>query len=278
MRRGWAPLAVLMWTVLLSAAPAAAADLTLSIGGVTRHYGAAELLANPAAREIEVPRDAAYGRTMRYRALPLPALLSGTALPPDQVIEAVASDGFVAQLPLDLLLHPAAGGALPYLAIEPPEARWPALPGKAASAGPFYLVWLRPEASGVRREQWPYMVVELRSADSPAKRWPGLAVDPGLPADDPVRAGQALYVTNCLVCHRLNGAGSAEVGPDLNLPMNPTEYFQPGALHAYIRDPAALRHWNAMTMKGFGEDDLSDREIDLIIAYLAHMAGRKRQP
>jgi mono/diheme cytochrome c family protein len=122
------------------------------------------------------------------------------------------------------------------------------------------------------------MVVELRSADSPARRWPALAVASGLPADDPIRAGQALFATECLVCHRLNGAGAAEVGPDSNLPENPTEYFQASALKRYMRDPSSLRHWSKMQMKGFDKEALSDHEIDLIVAYLRHMAGRKVKP
>ena len=31
-----------------------------------------------------------------------------------------------------------------------------------------------------------------------------------------------------------------------------------------------------MKMPGFDQDALSDHEIDLIIGYLAHMAGRKK--
>src|SRR5262249_51262790 len=146
------------------------------------------------------------------------------------------------------------------------------------SAGPFYVVWLHPEASGVRSEQWPYMVTELRSADSPAQRWPTLAVAPDLPADDPIRAGQALFAIQCLVCHRLNGAGAADVGPDLNLPESPTEYFQATALKRFIRDPSSVRHWPNMQMNGFSKEALSDREIDLIVGYLSHMAGRRSPP
>jgi mono/diheme cytochrome c family protein len=119
------------------------------------------------------------------------------------------------------------------------------------------------------------MIAAIRSADSPAERWPALAVDPKLASDDPIRAGQALFITQCLVCHKLNGTGSASVGPDLNSPMNPTEYFKEAALHQYIRDPASLRRWSEMRMQGFDKDALSDREIDLVIAYLRHMAGRK---
>ncbi len=259
---------------------ASAADpvFTVEIGGTVRSYTRSQLLADPALTEIEVAHDNAYLTPMRYQAVPLDHLLAGFDLPRDQVLESVASDGFVGLLPVDLVMHSQAGGARAYLAIEPPGAPWPVLPGGKASAGPFYIVWVHPEASGVRAEQWPYMVVRVRNTDSPAKRWPALGVDPALPADDPVRAGQALFVIVCLACHKLNHTGSANVGPDLNLPENPTEYFQPGALHRYIRDPASLRRWPAMRMEGFNTDKLSDREIDEIIAYLAHMAGRKVSP
>jgi mono/diheme cytochrome c family protein len=252
--------------------------LSLDIGGMQRSLSRVQLLGDPAAVEIDVPNDNAYRRTMHYRAVPLDRLLAGLDLPHDQVLEAVASDGFIGLLPVDLILHPPPGGARAYLAIEPAGAPWPAIAGQKASAGPFYVVWLKPETAGVRSEQWPYQVVAIRSADSPAKRWPALGVDPALPADDPIRAGQTLFVTQCLVCHKLNGAGSADVGPDLNRPENPTEYFQESALKRYIRDPASLRHWPAMHMRGFDQAALSDREIDLIVAYLHHMAGRKTLP
>jgi mono/diheme cytochrome c family protein len=236
------------------------------------------LLADPDLITIDVPLDNAYGGPMRYRALPLEHLLAGLDLPRDQVLESVASDGFIGLLPVDLVLHPKADAARAYLAIEPPDAPWPNLPGGKLTAGPFYIVWLNPAASGVRSEQWPYRVVTVRNTDSPAKRWPQLAVDPHLPADDPVRAGQALFVTQCLACHKMNGAGSAVLGPDLNLPENPTEYFQPDALKRYIREPSSLRHWQGMQMKGFSTATLSEREIDLIVDYLAHMARRKLSP
>lgn len=273
--------ALLAIGALLLAKPAASAAepvLTIELGRTQGHISRAELLGDPALTTIEIPRDVAYGKPMRYRALPLAHLLSGFDLPRDQILESVASDGFIGLLPVDLVLHPKSGQAEAYLAIEPPDAPWPLLPGGKYSAGPFYIVWLHPEVSGVRNEQWPYQVATIRNTDSPAKRWPALAVDPDLPADDPVRAGQALFVTQCLVCHKMNGAGSAALGPDLNLPENPTQYFLPAALHRYIRDPASLRHWPGMQMKGFSPEGLSDREIDLIIAYLAHMAGRKVSP
>lgn len=271
-------IAALLITLFL-ASPALAEDaLTITIGAQKQRMTAAELLKNPQARDLTIPNDPSYKKNMTYRAIPLAALLAGMKLPPDAVIEAVATDGFVAQLPLDLLLHTAAGASEAFVAIEPPDAKWPNLAGKKASAGPFYIVWLNPVASGIRSEQWPYMVAQLRAADSPAKRWKELAVDKDLPADSPIRAGQALTVTQCMACHKLNGAGSSDVGPDLNRPMSPTAYFTPDALKKYIRDPASLRKWDAMQMPAFSKDALSDREIDLIIAYLQHKASQERKP
>ena len=85
--------------------------------------------------------DVAYGKPMSYRAVPLAALLVGLNPPPDSVIESVALDGFAAQLPLDLLTNADPAKAVAWLAIEPADMPWPPLPGKAASAGPFYIVW-----------------------------------------------------------------------------------------------------------------------------------------
>jgi mono/diheme cytochrome c family protein len=110
---------------------------------------------------------------------------------------------------------------------------------------------------------------------SPAARWPALGIDPAIAATDPVRAGQALFVTQCLPCHMLNGAGTSAIGPDLNRPMNPTEYLTRGGLHALIRDPRSVRTWPEQKMPGFAVDQMSDREIDQVIDYLAYMKARR---
>ena len=130
-------------------------------------------------------------------------------------------------------------------------------------------------AATIRSEQWPYQVAKLESQPSPAARWPALAVDPALPATHAVRAGQALFVTQCLPCHTLNGAGSSTVGPDMNKPMSPTEYLTRAGLRALIRDPRSVRNWPGLLMPGFPQDRMSDREIELVIDYLAHMAARR---
>jgi cytochrome c1 len=57
--------------------------------------------------------------------------------------------------------------------------------------------------------------------------------------------------------------------------MNPTEYFTEAGLRALIRDPRSVRVWSEQRMPSFAEEDLSDEELGLILAYLSHMAGRK---
>ncbi|MGN8111728.1 c-type cytochrome [Paraburkholderia sp. 22098] len=268
--------AVLLLTLdVIGHCAAAQPMIELTIGGSTRSFSRAALLARPDAAEIHVPRDVAYGTSTTYRAVPLADLLDSTRLPADSVLEARATDGFAAQLPMDLVSNRDPATAVAWLAVEDPVKPWPNLPGKSVSAGPFYLVWVGREAASVRSEQWPYQIAKLATQPSPSTRWPVLAVDPALPATDPVRAGQGLFITQCLACHRLNHAGSADTGPDLNVPMNPVEYFQPAALRRYIRNPASVRDWPGRTMPAFPRDQLSDREIDLIVAYLAYMAQRK---
>jgi len=274
-RRGLFLLLLALSMIVPCAAKAAPSALGLTVGGNTLLLTTQALLARPDATEITVPNDVAYGKTMTFRAVPLADLLKGIKLPADSVLEARATDGFAAQLPMDLVRNRDVTGAVAWLAVEDPARPWPKLPGKAVSAGPFYLVWVGKGAASVRSEQWPYQIAQLATQASPATRWPALAVDPALPATDPVRAGQSLFITQCFACHRLNGAGNANVGPDLNLPMNPTEYFQPAALHRYIRNPASVRNWPGRTMPAFSPDQLSDREIDLVVTYLAYMAQRK---
>ena len=80
------------------------------------------------------------------------SLLAGMTLPVDNVIEAVALNGFVAQLPPDLLLNRNESKAVAWLAIEPADRPWPPIPGKDLSAGPFYIVWTGAKVASIRSD------------------------------------------------------------------------------------------------------------------------------
>lgn len=266
----------LLAALVFWAGPADAEErsLLLKLGGVEQRFTASELLARPDSAEITVPDDAAYARTRAYRAVPLLSLLPGVPEPFD-TLEARALDGFVAQIPLSLVHGAASGGSVAWLAVEPPGQPWPDLPGKNSGPGPFYLVWGGPERSGVTQEQWPYQLASLTAVESPAHRWPQLVVDASLPPDAAARRGQQQFVAACLSCHRLNGGGMAEVGPDLGQPMNAVDYMTPQGLRALVRDPKSVRTWPQQQMPGFSAKELPDADLDAVVAYLQHMAQRK---
>lgn len=248
-------------------------DLTVVAGGRMATYAPAALLALPAATQVAISGDVAYKRDMSFRAIPVAALLAGVG--PDETIRFVANDGFVANLPAAPLLA-RGNGAVAYLAIEPPDAPWPPLKSdESATAGPFYLVWVHPELGGIHDEQWPYQIARIESVPPLVKRFPVLAPASGLSAQDPIRHGFAAYEKHCSVCHTLNLGGDATIGPDLNVPYNPTEYLRVDALRRLIRDPQTLRRWPAAKMPKFPATTLSDRELTDLLAYLRHMADRK---
>ena len=263
------------WLAAPGLARADTTRLSLSFGDGTKTFTAAELLARSDTATIEIPDDVSYGRAMTYRAVPLLALLGNVDADVD-TIEAAATDGFVSQIPMALVRKGVDGGAVAWVAVEDAEAPWPPLPGKDVSAGPFYLVWEHPEFSGVGREQWPYQLASLKGVESPAHRWPQIAVDASLPDDAPARRGQAVFVKECLPCHRMKGGGAADVGPDLGQPMGPTQYMTPVGLRRLIRDPASVRTWPQQQMQGFDDKALPDEDLDALIAYLAYMAPDAR--
>lgn len=252
--------------------PLHAAELTLEMPGGTRTWDTAALLAHPQAQEVTIVDDVSYKKSMRYRAVPLSALLEGVK--PDEHLQAVALDGFAAELAAAPLLN--SKGARAWLAIEDPAKPWPPLAAGKPSAGPFYLVWTNPKAARIGPEQWPFQVARIRYLPSVAERFPALL--PADNADAGVQAGFDQFQKNCLACHRLNGAGDAQFGPDLNIPHNPTEYLAGDFLPRYIRDPQSLRRWPQGKMPGFSKEAITDEELGQLIGYLKHMAGRKVAP
>jgi mono/diheme cytochrome c family protein len=248
-----------------------AAELKLQLPQGSRSWSSAQLLAHPQAQTIEIAADVAYKHTMHYRAVPLAALLEGVQ--PGDHLQAVALDGFAAELPAAPLL--ATQGARAWLAVEDPAQPWPALASGKPSAGPFYLVWQNPEAAQIGPEQWPFQVSTFRLLAPVTQRFPAML--PAADAGAEVQAGFAVFQKNCLACHRLNGAGDSQFGPDLNIPHNPTEYFTGDFLRQYIRDPQSLRKWPQGRMPGFSEKVLSKKELKELTQYLKHMARRKVQ-
>jgi mono/diheme cytochrome c family protein len=267
----------LILTISWKSASAVEATLSVTSNGKLQHYSAEALRSRPDAVTITVENDPSYHRSMTYRAIPLAAILDSAADKNDgRFLEAKALDGFVSELPGALALNRNPSKAVAMLAIEDPAAPWPSLPGKSKSAGPFYLVWIGSKVTAIRSEQWPYQLASIAEEEAPEKRWPQLAVAPNITKSDPRQQGQHLFTVQCLVCHKLDGGGPSDVGPDLNRPMNPTEYFTLPALRKFLRNPASVRNWPGRKMPAFEPNALSDADIDNIVRYLQYKAMNRK--
>lgn len=255
----------------------APATFTLNLPGESLVFTQEELLNHQAARTLTVGDQGAFkGQQIPFRAVPVTALFQGKRLPNGLTVEFAASDGFSASLDPELLLNSDPAGSRAYLAVEEPGKPWPRL-GKGGSAGPFYLIWENPQLSNVGQEQWPYQLASFSLKEPVEKRFPGLLPDPALAKEHPARNGFQLFTKNCFACHTLNGEGSSTLGPDLNLPHSPTEYMQREYLRKLVRDPQSLRRWKGSRMSSFSEAQISNSELDDIIAYLEHKAAQRRQ-
>lgn len=255
------------------------AQLEVMNGEKTQVWSQAELLAK--AHNITIQQDVAYKRTMQYRAVPLATILPSAERYAS--VQFVASDGFVANIAGKDL----AGAGQAYLAIEDQTRPWPALdsnnPSKTVSAGPFYLVWLDPLAGKISSEQWPYQVAKIRVEQPLLSRFPQLVPPEKLGRVNSKTNAQAMrglqvFVKNCAVCHKMNGAGDAEIGPDLNQPYNPTQYFKPEFLRKLIRQPASVRTWKTSMMPGFDTQTITAPELDDLLVYLRQMAAKAPGP
>lgn len=256
-------------------ARAAEPSLVITRGEESQRYTSAALLGRADIATISLPYDVSYRGSRTYRAVPLLALLGEKNDGRFDTLEARATDGFVAQIPLALITQGAHGGAVAWLAIEDPARPWEPLPHHTKSAGPFYLVWENAKLSNIRSEQWPHWLVSLALVESPLHRWPQLELPPGQTSDTSAAgAGQKIFLSFCLPCHRLNGGGASDAGPDLGQPMNATQYLTEAGLRAIIRDPRSVRTWPNQAMGGFGVKTLPDADVDNLLVYLRVMAAQ----
>ena len=265
--------------IILFSGIAFAEEPTLTIVTKTgsETFTVSELLKRKDVETVIVENDPVYsGQKMEYMALKATSLFDQVELDDDAVIQFRTLDGFSAPVARQRLLNKSAKESIAYIAIEPPDKKWPPMkPGKP-SAGPFYLIWKNPGLSHIGAEEWSYMLAAFEVKDSLETTYPEIFPSNKLSADDPVTKGFRLFVKNCFACHTMNKAGASGIGPDLNVPMNPTEYFHTAALKKFIRNPQAVRHWPNGRMKGFEPGTLSDQDLNHLIVYLEHMSRRRK--
>ena len=77
--------------------------LTITAGAVTNHFTAAELLSRADLATLQTPPNVDYKVSLTLQAVPLLDLLAAFPLEGFDRLEAGATDGFVAQIPLALI-------------------------------------------------------------------------------------------------------------------------------------------------------------------------------
>lgn len=215
--------------------------------------------------------DPYYRAPKRFRALPLEPVLTRAFGVGVEALRArsfllVAADGYTVPIEGRVLLE---GGA--YLAFDDVDVPGFAPIGpRQVSPAPLYLVWTRPGQSDLATHPRPYQLVRVELARFEATH--PHTVPTGASPDDPATRGFALFRQRCVRCHAINREGG-RVGPDLNVPRSVTEYRDEATLRAFIRDPRAFRY-GAMP----SHHDLSEGDLDALLAYLRHMAGLKFDP
>ena len=211
---------------------------------------------------------------MTFTAIKFAALLKNLEFNLDATIEFIAMDGFTAPLDPSLLLNTSIKKSIAYLAIEDPENKWPVHRSGEGTAGPFYLFWTNPELSDIGREEWPYKFNQVVIKEPFETLYPELVPDRSISSYQALEAGFDVYVKNCIACHKLDQVGPGSMGPDLNFPMSPLDYFKDGILRKFIRNPQSIRENPKTPMGGFSRELISDEEMDQLLAYLDHMAYR----
>jgi len=270
---------LVMAALTFRGAVSAAGDADLRFlrdGTVVKTIDLATLRRSCAVQTIEID-DPYYQAQKAFLAFPLRCVLELGLGPLDASFEREnvflrARDGYV---------KPATGARLSedggYLAFadarRTPERgapRWDPIDRRQVDPGPYYLVWAKPPQRDIHRYPWPYQLVAIEIAAFDAE-YPHTVPRTAAP-DSAAWAGFAVFRTDCIACHAINGEGGT-IGPDLNVPQSIVEYRPAAQIKAYVRDPATFRYGNMPA-----HPHLSERQLDDLLAYFTTMKTLKHDP
>jgi cytochrome c2 len=245
-------------------------------GAVLRTLGLAALLDRCGERRVEVD-DPYYERSMAFRALPLSCVLEagfatdGASLARDD-FSLIALDGYTRPSTGARLAEPGGFVAFADAALTPAGAplRFAPITRRELDPSPFYLVWSGSGQNDPHRYPWPFQLATIERV--PFERRHPHTLPAGEAEDGEAWRGFALFRSQCVMCHSINGEGG-KVGPELNVPRSIVEYRREAQLREFIRDPESFRY-TAMPSHGH----LDDADLDALIAYFRAMSARKHDP
>lgn len=235
---------------------------------------ALESLAGPQSWTVYEPHEK---KERSYRVMPFTQLMDkvyGVKWRNAEEILFTCIDGYQPSIPTEKFLKYEAGIAFPENTADSFELVNTLQNNEKISLKPYYLIWNNLKSKDLRMEgasDIPYQVVGIDLIAFSAK-FPKLF--PGKNATASVTAGFLHFRKHCLNCHTINGDGGGKA-PELNIPMNVTEYWKPKALKQWIANPASVRHNTTMPALN---PDLPERRkvIDQIVSYLKAMSKNKQ--
>jgi cytochrome c2 len=234
-----------------------------------------KLLSHPALTQATINNDRAYpNKTLHHKVIPLCKLLAPFGVRQQDIIELISEDNFHVYVPALKVMDCSKSASLAMLAIEP-ASKWPIIDNNTGStAGPYEIIWLHPERSYISNEYWAWSVITIkiiRKLDYKNVLSPPQTTNPS------IVNGYNIYISHCEGCHAINHKGKSSIGPDLNCPKNPLEYYPKiNLLKKFIREPKSVRTLPKGRMSGSSIKSLSNNDLDDLIKFFTYIKTKKQ--
>jgi mono/diheme cytochrome c family protein len=239
-------------------------------GKVVETLPIAALAQRDTERTLET-RDPYYQAQKRFRGVPLAPVLAAAygvkeAALRDAAFVLRAKDGYAVTLAGRRIVDDGA-----FLAFDDVDAPGFAPVGpRKVSPAPAYLAWPNGAGGDLETHPRPWQLERIDWVD-PAALYPH-ARPSGVADDSAAMRGFRLFRERCIRCHAINREGGS-VGPELNVPQSIVNYWPVAQIRAYVRNPLTFRY-GAMPPN----PDLSDAQLDALIAYFETMAKQPFDP
>ena len=226
----------------------------------------------PPPVKITVDQDPVYKTKKVYEGYPLKEILKTIPSlqgfsPNETIIVFTAADGYDVSIPYKDAMSEQGFIAFRDLA-APNNKEWVEFKfgRKMITPAPYYLVWPK-QGLNKWKYPWPFQLVNI--SFQPASIYFGSAAPANKSAD--VKKGFILFSQYCIRCHSINLTGG-QVGPELNVPRNVTEYFKENELAGFILNAPSYR---AGTKMPVFDDLINQNEMEDLLDYLKQMKLEK---